>query len=100
LRGRDRGSIQTELRQRNSLVDDAKRVQIRIGINIGDVIEDCGAVYGDGVEFSLANTEMSSRQALVKPWTAAMLGRNRPSYASAKMNGPYFRLALLGLSGW
>jgi adenylate cyclase len=45
-------SIQTELYAQNQALDDDKKVQIRIGINIGDVIEDRGEVFGDGVNLA------------------------------------------------
>ena len=45
-------AIQTELQLRNRVVDDNRRISIRIGIHIGDVIEDRGEVYGDGVNIA------------------------------------------------
>ena len=42
-------AIQTELSHRNDGVPENERVQFRIGINLGDVIEDRGDIYGDGV---------------------------------------------------
>ena len=45
-------SIQLELSAQNQSLDDDKKVQIRIGINIGDVIEDRGEVFGDGVNLA------------------------------------------------
>jgi len=45
-------SIQTELQLRNSIIDVNQRVSIRLGIHIGDVIEDRGEVYGDGVNIA------------------------------------------------
>ena len=45
-------SIQLELSAQNQALDDDKKVQIRIGINIGDVIEDRGEVFGDGVNLA------------------------------------------------
>ena len=63
--------IQTELSVRNRMLDDERKAQIRIGINIGDVIEDRGEVYGDGVNLaarlesacsgSSSNTSVSAR---------------------------------------
>lgn len=45
-------SIQNELRIRNEEITDEHKVQFRIGINIGDVIEDRGDIYGDGVNIA------------------------------------------------
>lgn len=41
--------IQTDLGTRNSELSRDRRVQFRIGVNLGDVIEDRGDIYGDGV---------------------------------------------------
>jgi len=41
--------IQTELQERNQGVPDDSQVKIRIGINLGEVIEDRGEIFGDGV---------------------------------------------------
>jgi adenylate cyclase len=35
--------------ERNTNVDPARRMQFRIGVNVGDVIHDEVRVYGDGV---------------------------------------------------
>jgi len=45
-------AIQIELAGQNQALADDKKVQIRIGINIGDVIEDRGEVFGDGVNLA------------------------------------------------
>ncbi len=42
-------TIQTEINQRNQEVPEDRKVQFRIGVNLGDVIEDRGDIYGDGV---------------------------------------------------
>jgi len=41
--------IQTELQERNQSVPDDNQVKIRIGINLGEVLEDRGEIFGDGV---------------------------------------------------
>ena len=41
--------IQRELAERNSALPDDQRMHYRIGINLGDVIVDEDAIYGDGV---------------------------------------------------
>ena len=42
-------AIQNELQTRNWDLPDERKVQFRIGVNLGDVIEDRGDIYGDGV---------------------------------------------------
>jgi adenylate cyclase len=41
--------MQNELNSRNAYVPEENRVQFRAGVNLGDVIEDRGDIYGDGV---------------------------------------------------
>ncbi len=41
--------IQEDLNTRNAELPQDKRMEFRIGINLGDVIEDGGTIYGDGV---------------------------------------------------
>lgn len=41
--------IQREMIKRNTEVSPEKRLEFRIGINIGDIIEDGGDIFGDGV---------------------------------------------------
>ncbi len=42
-------AIQAELNGRNQTLPNDRKIQFRIGINLGDVIEDRGDIYGDGV---------------------------------------------------
>jgi adenylate cyclase len=42
-------TIQTELQQRNRIETADSQVAIRIGINLGEVLEDRGEIFGDGV---------------------------------------------------
>lgn len=42
-------SIQRLLTEKNEPMPDDSRIQFRIGVNLGDVIEDRGDIYGDGV---------------------------------------------------
>ncbi|MDJ0958595.1 MAG: tetratricopeptide repeat protein [Arenicellales bacterium] len=42
-------TVQRELFNQDHGVSDERRVQFRIGVNLGDVIEDRGDIYGDGV---------------------------------------------------
>jgi class 3 adenylate cyclase len=49
-----RGAVeaQEELRARNADLPDHRRMEFRIGINLGDVIEEEGRIYGDGVNIA------------------------------------------------
>jgi DNA-binding SARP family transcriptional activator/TolB-like protein len=42
-------AVQGELRAQNESLPEARRIRFRIGVNSGDVIEDRGDIYGDGV---------------------------------------------------
>ncbi len=42
-------SVQRQLSLRNEDVPEDRKVRFRIGVNLGDVIEDRGDIYGDGV---------------------------------------------------
>ena len=44
--------IQRELAERNDGLPDSRRMTFRIGINLGDVIEEEGRIYGDGVNIA------------------------------------------------
>jgi adenylate cyclase len=44
--------IQRELRARNAELPENRRMEFRIGINLGDVIEQDGRLYGDGVNIA------------------------------------------------
>jgi adenylate cyclase len=44
--------IQEELRVRNAELPESKRMQFRIGINLGDVVQEGERIYGDGVNIA------------------------------------------------
>jgi adenylate cyclase len=44
--------IQQVLRARNALLPEDRRMEFRIGINLGDVIEEGDSIYGDGVNIA------------------------------------------------
>ena len=45
-------TVQEELTQRNLSRSDEDKVQVRIGLNLGEVLEDRGEIYGDGVNLA------------------------------------------------
>jgi adenylate cyclase len=44
--------IQEEIKQRNTGISENRRMEFRIGINVGDVIEEENKIYGDGVNIA------------------------------------------------
>jgi adenylate cyclase len=44
--------IQKELRSKNAELSEGRRVEFRIGINLGDVIREVDTIYGDGVNIA------------------------------------------------
>jgi adenylate cyclase len=44
--------IQRELAEKNAELPDNRRMEFRIGLNLGDVIEEEGRIYGDGVNIA------------------------------------------------
>jgi len=45
-------AIQKALKAKNDQLPEVQRMEFRIGINLGDVIEDDGRIYGDGVNIA------------------------------------------------
>ena len=52
--------IQRTMAERNSAVPEDRRIEFRIGINVGDIIIDEGDIYGDGVNIA-ARVETHAR---------------------------------------
>ena len=60
--------VQHQLAKRNAQLAEHRRMQFRIGINLGDVIEEKGALYGDGVNVS------ARLESLCKPGSVCISG--------------------------
>ncbi len=45
-------AIQHELKTRNAELEDHRKMEFRIGLNVGDIIADEGRLYGDGVKIA------------------------------------------------
>jgi adenylate cyclase len=45
-------AVQNEIQTQNAELPDNRRMEFRIGINLGDVIDEEGRIYGDGVNIS------------------------------------------------
>jgi adenylate cyclase len=56
--------------EREAEVPEDKRIQFRIGINLGDVVSDEGDLYGDGVNVAARLEQLSKPDGIVISGTA------------------------------
>ena len=56
--------IQRAMAERNAAVPEERRIEFRIGINVGDIIIDEGDIYGDGVNIAARVETLASPGAI------------------------------------
>ena len=56
--------IQRAMARRNVMVPEDRRIELRIGINVGDIIIDEGDIYGDGVNIAARVETLASAGAI------------------------------------
>ncbi len=69
--------FQREMKRRNTDLPEAKKMEFRLGVNIGDVIHDGGTIYGDGVNIA------ARLESLADPGGICISG---PAYEQVKKN--------------
>ena len=69
--------IQKELKTRNAELPENRRMEFRIGINLGDVIEEEGRIYGDGVNIAARIESLSEAGGICISGTAFDQVRNK-----------------------
>jgi len=69
--------IQKELKTRNAELPENRRMEFRIGINLGDVIEDGERIYGDGVNIAARIESLSEAGGICISGTAFDHVRNK-----------------------
>jgi len=69
--------IQKELKTRNAELPENRRMEFRIGINLGDVIEEEGRIYGDGVNIAARLESLSEAGGICISGTAFDQVRNK-----------------------
>ncbi len=73
-------TIQEELRVRNAQTDESRRMDFRIGINVGDVLVDADNLYGDGVNIAARLEGIAAPGGICISGSVFALVKNKLSY--------------------
>ena len=73
-------TIQEELRVRNAQIDENRRMDFRIGINVGDVLVDGDNLYGDGVNIAARLESIAAPGNICISGSVFSLVKNKLSY--------------------
>ena len=73
-------TIQEELRVRNAQIDENRRMDFRIGINVGDVLVDGDNLYGDGVNIAARLESIAAPGSICISGSVFALVKNKLSY--------------------
>jgi adenylate cyclase len=73
-------TIQEELRVRNAQIDENRRMDFRIGINVGDVLVDGDNLYGDGVNIAARLESIATPGGICISGSVFTLVKNKLSY--------------------
>jgi len=76
-------TIQEELRVRNAQIDENRRMDFRIGINVGDVLVDGDNLYGDGVNIAARLESIAAPGSICISGSVFALVKNKLSYGFA-----------------
>jgi len=74
---------QKELKGRNTSLSEKRRMEFRIGITVGDVIEQEGKIFGDGVNIAARLEQLSEAGVYASP--GPLMTRSRTSSLSATL---------------
>lgn len=73
-------ALQEELRVRNAQIDENRRMDFRIGINVGDVLVDGDNLYGDGVNIAARLESIAAPGNICISGSVFTLVKNKLSY--------------------
>jgi class 3 adenylate cyclase len=73
-------TIQEELRVRNTQMGENRRMELRIGINVGDVLVDAENLYGDGVNIAARLESIAAPGSICISGSVFSLVKNKLSY--------------------
>ncbi|MGD0663841.1 MAG: adenylate/guanylate cyclase domain-containing protein [Syntrophorhabdales bacterium] len=77
--------IQNELKAQNEELPEKRRMEFRIGINLGDVIEQEGKIFGDGVNVAARLEQLSEAGGVCISGTAYDQVKNKLSFGYASL---------------
>ena len=82
-------AIQADLRERNAALPADRRVEFRIGINLGEVMVDRNDIYGDGVNVAarLEGVAEAGGICVPRPFSTRFTTASRPSSNRSAGNG-------------
>jgi class 3 adenylate cyclase len=73
-------TIQEELRVRNAQLDENRRMELRIGVNVGDVLVEGDNLYGDGVNIAARLESIAAPGSICISGSVFSLVKNKLSY--------------------
>lgn len=73
-------TVQEELRVRNAQIDEKRRMEFRIGINVGDVLVDGDNLYGDGINIAARLESIAAPGSICISGSVFALVKNKLSY--------------------
>jgi adenylate cyclase len=84
--------VQQELANSNAQLPEHRRMHFRIGINLGDVIEENGRLYGDGVNIAARLESLTDPGGIKVSGTAYDQVRNKlPSFTTGNSGSKIFK---------
>jgi adenylate cyclase len=91
--------IQRGVTERNADIPEDRRIEFRIGINVGDIILDEGDIYGDGVNIAARVETFANPGAIVlhQKWSRGQVAARDPAQDRA---APEVRGKMSGVASW
>ena len=77
--------VQRNMAERNDGIPPEKRIEFRIGINLGDVVAEGDDIYGDGVDIAARLEALAEAGAICVSWVMRDQVRDRVDYAFEDM---------------
>jgi adenylate cyclase len=76
--------VQEDLGQRNSALANERRLEFRIGINVGDIVKQDGDIFGDGVNIAARLKGLAEPGGIPRASRRSSMGYGSPGLTRAK----------------